>query len=214
MSSNRRRGVIAALEGGGGGGGLPAEYQEVEYLEGDGTGYDIPIYVPLTNLKMTAKVMAVGGNRDQNFFSNWASGMSNSDYFYYISGTGATGVFQYRVAGTFVQSSKTITPEVVFEAEVQMRSGSQSLFIDGTSVRTSTYTYSSTVSRGPFHFLGTGSSNHSRSYGHVCIYDDGNLWAELIPCYRKADGVIGNYEVLSQTFYPDTNERMTKGPDV
>jgi len=47
-------------------------------------------------------------------------------------------------------------------------------------------------------------------------YDkDNSLICDLVPCYRKADGVIGMYDVVRRTFLTNVGSgSFTKGADV
>ena len=48
------------------------------------------------------------------------------------------------------------------------------------------------------------------------IYDNNNnLICDLVPCYRKSDGVIGMYDLVSDVFRTNLGTgTFTKGPDV
>jgi hypothetical protein len=51
-------------------------------------------------------------------------------------------------------------------------------------------------------------------YAHK-IWENGTRVQDFVPCYRKADGVIGMYDLVTDTFFTNAGTgTFTKGADV
>ena len=61
---------------------------------------------------------------------------------------------------------------------------------------------------------GVGNYLHGRIY-YAKIYDNGTLVRDLVPCYRKSDGVIGMYDKVNHIFYQNAGTgTFGKGEDI
>ncbi len=62
-------------------------------------------------------------------------------------------------------------------------------------------------------------ANNNKMTGRVYyaqVYQNGRAVADLVPCYRKSDGVIGMYDLVTRTFFTNaaSSGSFTKGADV
>lgn len=65
-----------------------------------------------------------------------------------------------------------------------------------------TYPYKATKASGKVYPLGSPDRLNSRGYIHrFKHYKNGSLVADLIACYRKSDGEIGMYDLITDTFF-------------
>jgi len=184
-----------------GGGRLPAEYQEVEYIESSGTQYLAPwvAHEAWDTIKVEADIYVIK--------SNWAI---------YSQYTGASplnmrqlwidnGVFFARVNSsengtlptTWTPSTYTVNTRYNVVAEWQ------------TSIN----------QKAPY-LLANNDANGVGWYMSAKLYSfkirkNWTLVRDLVPCYRKLDSVIWTYDIVNDVFY--TNQwswTFTKWPDV
>lgn len=180
---------------------LPSGYQQVKYITASGTQYID------TGYKQTTEKMKVefacsfpyptGGM--SLFGSN-----SNYDLVPYSSGNYA---FSHWVGSSGGIVPVTYDPDYN-EATYILDNGSLSLNLNGA---TSTGTYSGTIINNHNFFIfgknGAGSSGE-RGNGYrlyfLKLYDNGTLVRNLVPCYRESDNEIGLYDLVGNTFYPNS----------
>jgi hypothetical protein len=136
-------------------------------------------------------------------------GGSGSEYW------GATNSTIYESGGLKGSSTDT-TQRRNITWTYNYRDGIASVAYDGTTIAS---TPSKNVDDVDYKLFNI-SADASGQYGCACrlygltIYHYDNKVHELIPCYRKSDGVIGLYDAAGGKFY--TNEgtgSFTKGPD-
>ena len=181
---------------------LPDEYQEVEYIEGDGGQY-MPVINNLNNraingnLTVGYKFQATVHDRAMYFSTitcNLSSGQAyslgyiNANSYLYIRWNqmvnSNTQVVGYQV-GDIVEVIRTNNVETILET--------YSLFTHGNS---STLTWK------------------GRIYKYWLKLDSKYLF-NWIPCYRKSDNVIGLYDLVSGTFSTNIGTgTFLKGPNV
>lgn len=173
---------------------LPDAYQQVDYLESDGTAYIITNFTkqPGVTVDMTAQFVsgsgALVGDRDLRGY--WAGGYGYDTTIgyglYSDTATGIANTTKASIKAVFASTSTTMT------VTTESTSGSCSV---------------------------TGISHSSSSSAHWCVFaaaDNGartataRIWsvefsgafnALLIPCYRKSDNELGFYDVVNNTFY-------------
>lgn len=180
---------------------LPAEYQEVEYIQSTGTQYINTGINPTAKSRFTMRFFnpGISGNQGIAGVSNgniwgqcewslWYNG-ANIDYSRPASSTtGATAnlsnVYQ-RNTNYYLDFSTTI---LKLNAST---SSPSTLYADYQSVRPFTIFV---VNRESLRNYGT-----LRLY-HFSFFEDGLEISNLIPCYRKSDGVIGLYDTIRNQF--------------
>lgn len=193
---------------------LPAEYQEVEYIESTGTQYINTGIVPKIGYSSKGKVRLIeaGSNgfwvcavRDTtgNTRFNFLHFSANNSAAYGFGADGPTGI--------------TVNFNVDYEYETILANGFQK-FKFGNEEYTNNVTWDYTFSRPLYLFrLQNHGALYGNGYGRIYwleIYDENNmLIANYIPCYRKSDSVAGMYDLVENQFYTGTGG-FIKGGDV
>ncbi len=207
---------------------LPSEYQEVEYIEMTGTQgvlYDEPI-LDITELVYTFSV--------SSFTSSYISGT------YYQDTSSPVSFMSSRLSGSgkrldiyFVDnsnhvSSPTLSENTVYtvsiKVDMQKLTCSLNLIQNDTVVTTKTSTFNSFTFTSSYSF-GVGCNGYllqartekslsGKFYSHQ-HKRNGVIVRDFKPCYRKSDGVIGIYDIVSKTFFTNAGTgNFTKGADV
>lgn len=188
---------------------LPSEYQQVEYIKGDGGQYiilDINSQIPLM-----ADVRASFYGEDVTLLCAGSASVSNSRYYmigYSIQGPLGRWKLCYRYDGAAWEGGDDFAPKIdtVYNitAGIEYTGNNQAkAFIQYENGRyESTMTipsvgYPINIMRMP--------QNNSMSQKiklYSCkLYSNGNLIFNGIPCYKKADGYTGLYDLVSDTFF-------------
>lgn len=173
---------------------LPDAYQQVDYLQSDGTAYIITNFTkqPGVTVDMTAQFVSGSGALvgDMDLRGYWAGGYGYDT---------TIGYGLYSDTATGIASTTKATIEIVFAS---------------TSTTMTVTTESTSGSCSATEVVHTASSD-----AHWCVFaaDDSGartatarIWsvefsgafsALLIPCYRKSDNELGFYDVTNNTFY-------------
>ena len=185
---------------------LPDIYQEVEYIESDGSGQyihsdfstnnfyiNIDCNIQYVNITSTASQLAIWGSVGGG---NW---LGQNNKVYAIGGSG----------------QRTTTSSMVRkEVYGSINSSGSNMTVDNDSVsRTGTHNNNGYYSI----FYGNGTYNSKLKVYEVRFYNNATseLIAHFVPCYRKADTEIGLYDVVNDKFYTnDGSGSFTKGDDV
>lgn len=208
----RRRALMGVASQGG---GLPAEYQQVEYISCGATGdnyiqTDIPIptqfpieiegkFYPTSNGVYNGTAIAI---------AKPAAGPALT-----VTVSQNKCSVGWLVLPTEEQYNKTVE----LKATIESSGYALSAKIDGTNQYSDSAsgTVPTLTTSGLKLYLGWRTSNSNmrgRTY-FVTGKQNGVKAFEIIPCYRKADFVIGIYDLVSRAFYPATGT-WTKGADV
>lgn len=174
--------------------GLPAEYQEVEYLESTGTQYIDTGYYPNQNTKAYTKFIS-------NTLNSGLYSASNK-FTAYINTNG-----NWRFGSTTV----TITPRIgILYTSVQDKTG---VIINETDVHNyGTVTDFTSTATLKLMFNSTGFKGKIYEFK---LYDNDILVRNFIPCYRKIDDVAGLYDVVNDVFYTNSGSgEFNVGADV
>lgn len=174
--------------------GLPAEYQEVEYLESTGTQYIDTNYTPNQNTKAYTKfnsdILNSGLYSSSNKFTAYINTNGNWRF-------GSTTVRITSSIGVLYTSVQDKTGVVINETDVY----NYDTVTDFTSTATLRLMFNSTGFKGKIY--------------EFKLYDNDILVRNFIPCYRKIDNVAGMYDVVNGVFYTnDGTGSFTVGPDV
>lgn len=168
---------------------LPSEYQEVEYLESTGTQYiDTGFVMPSSATNITWGLVIAFSELVENgyigAYQNLLLGYRNNS----ISSNGAT-INQDVIVGR------------VYDVELSLRGTRRYTTIDETEyIGTSA---NSASSRRFFLFMtngGTYQGTKTKIY-KATMFNAGVLQRDFIPCYRKADGEKGMYDLVEGVFY-------------
>lgn len=206
----RRRALIAVQEGG----RLPAAYQEVEWIEGDGNPYiDTGLKPSNTfgfNIAFSRQDVesdyATIGCRQATGNTCWIGMAYKQPYAYW----GSAQLVNYSKIPTF-------SPYERIDTSVNYKN-SRTVKINNTDCLQGSISTLSTFTR---NFLLFGRNNSGTIQPRACrIYaaefTSGNdVVANFIPCYRKSDGVIGMYDTIGKVFHTNSGSgTFTKGADV
>lgn len=171
------------------GGRLPAEYQEVEYLESDGTQYiDTGAYYTV-NDSITIKCSHTSGN-DQSFFGVYGNGNRVAELNIF------NNKFRYDVTKT---GEDTIVDGVAYTVQ---KSGTN-WYLNNSLVITSGLNVSATQ-HSILLFARWYNAVSKNVAGKVYSYQherSGELICDYIPCYRKADSKPGMYDLVTKQFF-------------
>ena len=186
---------------------LPADYQEVEYIQSSGTQWiDSEFTVSpeiLTNgLKAESKVAILGTAR---------SAMYKNKLPYFFVGT-SSGNFYSGLGGSYKTSSVSNDGEPHI---LTLDSTEQTYSVDGTVVSQYSQNYSGS-SGGLYLFISSsGSSPLTSKLYYTKIYYQGELVRYFVPCYRKSDNEVGLYDSITGRFFTNAgSEEFSKGPDI
>ena len=197
---------------------IPSEYQMVEYIEGTGTGavIDTGIY-PSENISVWLTLMPLVATGDALFGTKGTlSGDKNSWRIFNYSNK------LYADIGNGTPGAGRISPaNEVFEVNVKRSLFIGNVFVIDMDVPRScaaqnhivfTESYPTTL------FINGWDATHSANskwYG-VKIANGDDIVREFVPCYRKADNVVGMYDRVSDSFFVNTGSggSFTAGPDI
>lgn len=180
---------------------VPSAYQQVQYLESTGSAYIDTGLTGDENTKIVADMMCVsGGGQSLGYFS-----ANRSITLQFTNATAPSRFGTY----SFVYTDWTAGERNVYEIDV---SGYKK---DGVYLyQNSTPQSFQTGNLYLFRCNGSSTTGSFRIYSYK-IYSSGVLVQYLIPCYRKADDVIGMYDVVNDVFYTNAGSgEFTMGDDV
>ena len=184
----RRRALMAAKKS-----RLPAEYQEVQWIGRTNNQPGIACnFGDLGPLTMTIVVEHDGGiSCSASFVGRLAWSNTVNDYFVFFDSDTTVSTYGDNVAIISAsESNKQHT--VVLDIHVPSTTGRFNLF---------------KIHAGTNSFIG-------KIYS-VLLKKDDTIIADLVPCYRKADGEIGMYDIVSNTFFTNIGTgTFTKGGNV
>lgn len=198
-------------------GRLPAEYQEVEYIYIPNTAYINTGWIPQLGCTFYIKFSAVA--EGYPFGSNATPRLSAS-----LSATGIR-FFNPSNANAGIRDFEIALGEIVdVEAYVDTTYCTDCYVIcNGTEVPSNTPGTDDKITGSFSQPMLLGAWQYSASsirQGDINLYyakanESGLEKFEMIPCYRKADGVIGMYDLVTNTFFANAGSgSFTKGADV
>lgn len=212
MQLASKSGLVVAAEGEGGGGGarLPAEYQEVEYIETPGYCKLNTQYTPTEKTRIVADMQETQANNYPRFFANGN-----------LTGIGNV-VMELENSRLYVKfggsASYTITNVYRDLQRHEYEIDGNICYIDGAQV--ASVTAGQFTSTEPIGIFASPSNTSALDFfkGKLFsfkIYENGILAQNFVPCYRKSDSVIGLYDTVNDGFIVNSGTGiLTKGPDV
>ena len=181
---------------------LPAEFQEVKYLESTGTQYIDTNLVAATTMDFELKMWQSTYAKSKIFGSRESS--SSQSFALYLSNSSNLPVFNFY--GNILDIEGNFDNKIlIFKGKINNSNFKCS--IDGTVYYTLPITsplYSGNM------YLMTYNNNGSpvlpNTLGqfrlYSCkIYDNNTIVRDFVPCYRKADNVAGLYDLVNGVFY-------------
>lgn len=203
---------------------LPAEYQEVEYIENESTAFINTGYTFTSNnarykgalyksARPASEQFVVGSGSGGVIKTITELGLSSTNGRIFAFSSTSAGINGY---------ANLYGNKVYFDAIFQTASPAKSLTIstDGSNETTETATGENDSIDGSICTIF--SSSPTKSYltytGRIYfleVYDDNLLVCSFVPCYRKEDGKVGLYDTVRNAFYYSPNSsNFTKGADV
>ena len=216
----RRRALMGVASQGGGGHSLPAEYQEVTWIESTGTQWintdislgsdtfscEIKFY---KQSQVTASLGIVSlwqyPDSDQRFSINFRN--SANKYGIY-DGSWSESVFSQLYGNDVVAEVQYSTSPSLLKATVTANGLSDTI--------TNTRQKNSVVGTHILLFAATQNATRTPCRIMYCRFlENGIAVANLIPCYRKSDTGIGMYDLVGNKFYGNSGYgTFLKGADV
>lgn len=189
---------------------LPSEYQRVEYIESSGTQYiDIPI-----GFEPTDEVHMVGGipNQGADKFLVCTQRWNTSNNRYGICGSsGRNNAYAFGSASTSDTTTNQRADGSLHDHEYKdgfFKSESMK-----SALGTGGFNFGAkTANLRLFYGYNANTSGKLRYYVHKKADETG---VALYACYRKADGVIGMYDIINDVFYTNSGTgTFTKSADI
>ena len=178
---------------------LPQGYQEVEYIESSGTQYIDTGYKPTgENMRLVMDYMYSASPNGKSLFGAESSSTFPIT-FYSRSATTA----EFYIGSTYVVVSYNITTGTRYKLDCHANNGA---FTANLNEAAKSETYSGSLLKTINLFLFTNNGQQStqlisaRLYS-CQIYDNEILVRDFVPCYRKADGAVGLYDLVNNVFY-------------
>lgn len=220
--ARRRRALMGAKKA-----RLPAEYQEVEWIGCNGNQYiqtDYVIGTPSTILCKVGFMTENSGTADRPVV--WLRNadtktVAQSTYKFPNVYQGKIEISGYGINNTSAFTSQDNEKiEMVFD----YKNGSQTIKRNGASDLTYSNASPTLASIKPIRIMRSDKMANSSDYGnsvfsgrlyYFYFNQDGTVVFNMVPCYRKSDGGIGMYDLVSKTFLTNAGTgTFTKGADV
>lgn len=201
----RRRALMAAKKRG----GLPSEYQQVEWIGFNGNcwlelgamsnqnpGFDADFLIESRHNIYGPHLI---GSAD-NLLTFVPRGTHNG--LIALNGTSNEVLPNFATNQRYAVSARNGVAEmngIQYQLSAGAVTSSSAMFVSA---------YAANKTNLDFHLFG-------KIYGSLKIYDGNAEVFKLVPCYRKADSVIGMYDLVSKTFFTNAGiGTFTKGADV
>lgn len=201
-------------------GRLPAGYQEVEWIQGDGVAF-INTGINYTGADIEAVM---------EYDHLYSTTIPLFGYYYVLSGSPSEGCMYFIVRGAYstdwyyngVESTAETTEEVIGKMTIKVTQATKLTITYGENRTATADGYGNAlVSTIPLHIFGTnnGTSHYNGGNG-VKLYSfkfQGDY--EFVPCYKISDNTIGVYRLkngVADVFLSNasTSGNFTKGNDV
>lgn len=205
--------------------GLPAEYQEVEYIQSSGTQYidtgvslrdydqNLDVVIDMDTLSTTSGVQGLSNNAQSGKY--WFSLPEFDGSTWYLQMAAGTWATVPRVTGRTLLKANSKTG--VIQAGNNSRTVRSDSFVSAAGTSTNNgnlYLFASN------NWGGTPQPVNGRFSARLysAVFKNattGDVIKNLVPCYRKADGEIGLYDKANQEFITNAGSgTFTKGADV
>lgn len=192
MSNFRRRLMCVQQHG-----GLPAGYQQVEYIESTGTQYIITDIIPNNSMGIYAKVSTDDVVNNSNIIG--ANGQGDSRFFVSIKeGTANYGW------NKFFKTNLSVSPNVIYTIELNYYNSRVGV-LNNEVAFTITDNLSSKATRPIYIFAvnwgGTANGNSIMKLYELKLTEGATIKHNFVPCYNINSGVIGLYDTVNDVFY-------------
>lgn len=212
----RRRRALMGMQKSGG--RLPAEYQEVEYIDGhNGPAIDTGISATIdTVLKFCFKRTA------DVSYANPYPAMFGSIAPKYVMSYRANFDFDNVYISIGGMTDKQPNPQTDFSSGFHdIEISSTAYKVDGVTTASYAQPTFTPDPNGKIYVFGRCSTSYtlerqcSGQFKYFQIYQGGLLVCDLVPCYRKSDSVVGMYDLVAQAFRTNIGiGTFTKGGNI
>lgn len=177
---------------------IPSEYQQVDYIETDGNQYLEIDYIASDKTNSEGIFQITNSKEGKMLFGARTSGSSSDCYSFNWGGGLPFKLYNnYGVTG--------LTTVEIDEDIHTFQKVANDLYYDGVKIHTNTVIKEFTT---PYKMIvfgcntgGTVSLTPKARIFNLKFSEAGEVKVDLIPCYRKADDVIGMYDLVTGTFY-------------
>lgn len=202
------------LKNSGGGGRIPSAYQEVDYVQSDGTQWIVTDVVPNnTRTQIEFQYLDYRSGKDNHMCACWGT----SSQRYYVAVISSQGAF--RLATKTNDQRATMARDFNWH-EFDFNNASHQVLWDGV-VRATDNNFALSGSTATLKIFSMGANTKYAAIGRIryikCTDNDsGDVVGEFIPCVRKADNIAGFYDTVAKKFYREPNEAnpLIAGPSV
>lgn len=204
---------------------VPSKYQKVEYIESDGTQYintgliGKTGYTLETNVSFTS--LATGSYQ---YFAGYAyTGSADRMYYIRLANTTKHLGYTYGPENSTTAKLSLLEENVFYNIKSIMKEDKQELIVDRVRVGSSSYgalEYDENNPKYIYMFMSqyvNGTNGGTKAKCKEAKWYDENdvLIRDFIPCYRKSDGEIGMYDLITGKFYTNSGTgTFEKGKDI
>jgi hypothetical protein len=205
-------------------GRIPSEYQEVEWVQaGNGVGAYINLGLKFDTAARINIGLSLGTKVDTAAYP-FGAAESSGKYRCMISAPHDGGAYAYAYGSTgsaYLPVRIAMVANSLNEMEYVNKAGKLSLTnkTNGSSVQDNkniAFTMTSNLLLFAQNYNGSARYGGERQIHYFKYYDKtDSLICDLVPCYRKSDGVIGMYDIVRKIFLTNAGTgSFTKGADV
>lgn len=195
-------------------GRLPSQYQEVEYIENTNRQYIDSGVIGRPNIEVKAKAIFTDSANLNNLGLVGSRQTSGGTRFYIISTY--SNRWHLGLGGDYTSDTYP-KKNILYDIHFSFIEGNFVLYVDNNIILSGNTNIETTY---PLYIFGV------NNYGTVSrlapaklysleIIQDNTLVRNFIPCYRKADGEIGLYDLVNDVFYTNQGTgTFSKGNDI
>lgn len=177
---------------------LPNTYQQVEYIESNGTQYIDTGFAPNQNTNVYTKIKPsslAGGNKS---IFGYRTNVNSQHYGVTIGGTNSISWY----TGYGAESQNTGWTAILdTEYEIKKEKGVLNINNNQFTQTSENFSCPGNMSIFAMHQSDTIIAYATMKLYYFKIYDNNNLVRDFIPCYRKSDNEIGLYDIVNNVFY-------------
>lgn len=194
---------------------LPSEYQEVEYIHTPVTAYINTEWVPADattfNIKFSATTSGYPfGSGSAPRLAAYYNPTGRSQF--YNPNNGVEGIYNFQAIGSGIVDVETYTTILSTDTYVCVNGEKQS---NGYKVKNLNFDASLPMLLGAWQYNATTIRQAAINLYYAKANVGGVDIFEMIPCYRKSDGVIGMYDLVNNKLFTNAGTgSFTKGADV
>lgn len=197
---------------------LPAEYQELDYIESDGT-QGIVTDIVFADTRTIIEFMFTGADsRDQFLCAGWGSASNQRYYAAYLT---TTNQFRFVTRSNITKwNGQNYSSMGNIWHTVDYNNSAHEAWYDGSKKATATDFAIQTTNINKLRLFSLGGSNQT-AIGRIRSAKfennaNGDVLGNFVPCKRRSDGICGLFDLVRESFYTDSlgGNAFTPGPAV